>query len=658
MNLKIETVIAYLYSNKEPTSIIYLAYALGVHQKTLMNVLNSTHKSYYDKLGVQLTIHNKMIHFKIVDRSKANELQFVINLAYNPIMPYVPDENRVHYIIKRLLSSDTPVSLDEFSETLCVSNSSITNDLKAVSQYIDNFNLTLDTVYGEGLIIKGNEQFIRNMLLSEYKYLISDKTDIHYCGSFNQLFELNNSQLENKLDCILKDALEQFNNFIIVQEGYLRIKLALIITLNRRNYQNFSYKNENIHTASFSNSILIVDYILTNLIEVAGFDASAFDRTFLIILFNSFRNFNSFLEINDKKHYYNSVEMSTEIIKEVASKTGIVEFITDSQLKENLTFHLVSAVCRYEHRVFLDYIPTYLITRNSFISLEIGIIASYFLKNKYNYKINPKEAAYLSLHFLCALYNIQDESNHNLNIGVVTSVSRDVAYSILRKDLNSLHWYSANFTIYEKHQIEHININQYDIILSDLSKEHFKTIDIPLYSYDFLENPNKNYCIFNLYHNNYHKMDIFNSLFKEKYFFSGLIATTKNNCLLEMANSLSERTQVDSNFIYEELVKREQMCTVEQLYGSAFMMIESPIGKESFCSIFILNKPIIWFREKVQQIYVLNLVEKDKKKFLAFMGDFERILNSIESVVSITKEASYNYFMLILEQYVMNDPIV
>ncbi|QDP41824.1 BglG family transcription antiterminator [Radiobacillus deserti] len=74
--------------------------------------------------------------------------------------PNLPEE-RVKYLIKRLLLAEDYLKLDDLSDEIHISKSTIQNDLKSVKEILSEYGITLEKRPNYGLKIKGSEVKLR-----------------------------------------------------------------------------------------------------------------------------------------------------------------------------------------------------------------------------------------------------------------------------------------------------------------------------------------------------------------------------------------------------------------------------------------------------------------------------------------------------------------
>jgi len=154
-----------LMQSKAPLSSDYLANSLNVTTRTirsdtkaLTNVLknNGAEVVLVRKKGYELVIENYH-YFKPFLTKIMNENQLSTSIPIEP-------EERVDYVLKRLLLAEGYLKVEQFVEELFVSESSIKNDLKEVRRLLQAFNLDLDKKPNYGLKIKGEEAKLRYCL--------------------------------------------------------------------------------------------------------------------------------------------------------------------------------------------------------------------------------------------------------------------------------------------------------------------------------------------------------------------------------------------------------------------------------------------------------------------------------------------------------------
>lgn len=162
LNPRMTVILRHLLKAETAVTSEFLGKVLAVTSRTVRNdikELETIVKEYGASIksirgtGYELVLHDeqnfrKLLH-GIVEQEKENEEM--------PIMP----EDRVHYILKRLLLAENYIKLDSLADELYISRSTLQNDLKDVKTIFGRYGITLEKRPNFGLKVKGDEFKLR-----------------------------------------------------------------------------------------------------------------------------------------------------------------------------------------------------------------------------------------------------------------------------------------------------------------------------------------------------------------------------------------------------------------------------------------------------------------------------------------------------------------
>ena len=145
-----------------------LAKELGVSSKTVRNQIKSLNKLLHDyggrveakhAVGYRLTVHNA---------AKLKELEKLMqNYTYQRSVIPNSSRERIQYLLEYLLNTDRYVKLDDLSDQLYISTRTLSENLKKVERFLDEYDLRLQRKPGYGIRIEGAE-FNRRLCIAQY----------------------------------------------------------------------------------------------------------------------------------------------------------------------------------------------------------------------------------------------------------------------------------------------------------------------------------------------------------------------------------------------------------------------------------------------------------------------------------------------------------
>jgi lichenan operon transcriptional antiterminator len=136
-----------------------LAETLGVSNRTVYNDIVQLNQAMKDK-GAQL-ISKAHYGVKLEVTDKGKYLAFLRSLEVDNVTVGDNTETRVSKIVEKMIQSESPIKMDDLSDELYISRSTLKSDLKKVRVFLDNYNLQIDYRSYSGMSIQGSEKNLR-----------------------------------------------------------------------------------------------------------------------------------------------------------------------------------------------------------------------------------------------------------------------------------------------------------------------------------------------------------------------------------------------------------------------------------------------------------------------------------------------------------------
>lgn len=163
-----------------------LAAELGVTSRTIKNDIR-TLKEELEKIDLFVKAKQSQGYkLEIMDEAYENHIKEYFQI-YQPRTIDTENDNRVQYILRRLLSSDLPVKVEFLQYELNVSYS-LSKELQKVKKILLDYDLTLVVKPHYGMLIEG-AAFKKIMLtIRVYKYFDKNPTNDFGIAAYNRLF--------------------------------------------------------------------------------------------------------------------------------------------------------------------------------------------------------------------------------------------------------------------------------------------------------------------------------------------------------------------------------------------------------------------------------------------------------------------------------------
>lgn len=598
LNPRMTVILRHLLKAETAVTSEFLGKVLAVTSRTVRNdikELETIVKEYGASIksirgtGYELVLHDeqnfrKLLH-GIVEQEKENEEM--------PIMP----EDRVHYILKRLLLAENYIKLDSLADELYISRSTLQNDLKDVKTIFGRYGITLEKRPNFGLKVKGDEFKLRlcmaDHLLQTIESDISlDHTDLPIISK-EHLTLIRNVIVEriNTHNIRLSDI--GLNNLIIhIAIAYHRIKSEKYVTIYHHDLLKLKkekqYKVAKEIIIELENGLAVqfpepeVGYITIHLLGTKMVTELQLDE-------------HTIHELIDQEIDGVVTTILETIDREL--KLGIKD---DQELYVAICLHLKPAIHRSQYGINLQNPLLEEIKCKYPAAFQAAVIASMVIKRELGIEINENEIGYLALHFGAAIENAKSSRKVKRCLIVCASgvgSARLLASKIYSKFGDQV--VIAGTTDY--YNLNQVELQTIDFILSTISiptdlpvpviqvntilgGEDFKKIEMVLTGQPVQNLP-------------YMKEEL---TFLQKDF------EKREDVLNFLCKQLKSFGLVDDDFL-ASVLKREELSPTS--YGN-FVAIPHPVIPQTdttFWTICTLKKPIDWGGKRVQFICLLSV---------------------------------------------------
>ena len=164
--------------------------------------------------------------------SLSNSIRKTVNPKSIPKYRY----ERVNYIIKKLLSVDYYLTLDDFIDELYVSRSTITADMKEVREVFKDYNLKIVQRPNYGIILEGSE-ISKRLCIAEYFF--HQQVETGYFAADNAMFvsSANRTEMTN-----IQNILRDINSLIGINmsdQSFQNYVIHILIAIRRWRFYDF-----------------------------------------------------------------------------------------------------------------------------------------------------------------------------------------------------------------------------------------------------------------------------------------------------------------------------------------------------------------------------------------------------------------------------------
>lgn len=407
LNIKEKDILQFLIKNKERfVTSKELAEYLSCSDRTVRNTLKLIEKTMIIQ-GVQLISKQGQGYQMFFENQGAyQEFRQTYELEEDYTKTAVSKgDDRLVFILNKLLFEQVPVLFDDLADELYVSRSTLSHDFKKIRVMLSEYNLSIESRANKGVYVSGEERDKRRFIMHYFLENQFLKT-LHCYVKFN--FFDQTVPLEEFARIVLDECQEanlKLSDFVL-QNLVVHIALSMI-----RLKSGFEIKNIDCQMTDDAIERKVAQRILSKVSQVTNqeFPVQEIDYITLHLLAKS------------QQCQKNQKNISEEVLKKSLFKIfqnlgldDIYNFSSDFQLIEGLITHLMTLQVRLENRITLnnplvdeikqDYSDIFFMTREILANMDMFI----------EWSISDDEIAYVSLHFLAAMERSKESTKFNI----------------------------------------------------------------------------------------------------------------------------------------------------------------------------------------------------------------------------------------------------
>lgn len=641
LNHRMTAILRELIAAETPITSEYLANVIEVTSRTIRNdikELEDVIAKYGTSIksirgsGYSLEVHDEELFRKL--------LQEVLDeqASNNNEIPELPEE-RVQYIIKRLLLERDYVKLEDLADDLYISKSTIQNDLKDVKRIFNSYGIVLDKKPNYGLKIKGDEVQLR-FCISEYLF---DRKLTNRDVESKNISILSNDEMQLIRATILEQIKE--NNINLSDIGLNNLSIHIAIACRRiRNNNYVSMAPEDLEKIINEKEYEVAKKIILQIEDALEVTFPAVEIAYIAIhllgtktIAQSNLSDKEVLSIIDE-----DIARLTFSILEAIDEKFILDIKDDKELFISLSLHLRPTINRYKYGMNIRNPMLNEIKANYPIAFEAGLLAGTILEKNIGVTINENEVGYLALHISAAME--RSKLNHKVKRCIVVCASGIGSAMLLKYKLQSE--FGSKLTVLgttEYYKLKDTSLHEIDFIVSTIPIEDH--LPIPVIEVNTI-----------LGESDFQKIEKIMSdsevnkleYTREDLVFLQMKFETRDEVLEFLTNQLKKKALIDDDF-YSAILEREALSPTS--FGN-FVAIPHPITPKTdstFWAICTLQKPIDWGGKRVQFVCLLCVERDSKSDFKKMYELLIKVIDSEKLVQQIIKCKTYHEFIQIFK---------
>ena len=630
-----------------------LALTVGVSSRTIRSDIRDLNIRLADYGAEVLSEIGVGYRLQFVDESRLTEFleELRAQEKLQDLQSIVPSDSagRVRFLTLQLMLSalDGTSKLDVYAlaDQLFVSDSTLRKDLRAVRKKLQDYGLRISETKAQGLHVVGDEAKIRFCISNT---VFSDEARWREDG-WSLCYELFAKADVEAVKLLVADSIAK-HGMRLTDIAFKNLVIHTLIMLKRSKVEcHVDYDSDMTAQLEGRSEFRCAEDIIDGLARLTGEPLSDEALYLCQHLIASQR-----VLVEGAECDLNHDEVLDRILEQI-EQTMHVDLYDDMQLRQSLALHLSAALerLRFDMNIRNDFIDTMKATYP--LAFELATIAGEVIESEYSIASNEAELGYLAMHFGVALErkglrgnaaSCQAQPRGMKRVALVCAAGRAISL-LLRERLSDR--FAGQIEIVKTCSASEVDgklLDQVDAVLT--------TVELPMISsakvkrIELFPSEEELQALTDFVLGEVPEQISYTSIFKKELFFPHMKLRKRDEILDFMTRSMIERGYMNEQ-LRESVFKREELSTTE--VGGLLAIPHSMLSDiESFAvSILILDRPVIWKRQRVQVVLLLNIPQKN-------FGVWEQVFKSLydnlivnAGVSKLIRHQDYEKFMRDLE---------
>lgn len=619
-----------LLSENEYKTSSNLGEILGVSEKTI--------RTRIKELNEQIMIHGAEVYSKprygycLKINYQGEWIDYLNRRGEEKTKIPTDSQDRIYYLLAVLLFRKDYIKIEELCSFLYVSTKTLSIELKKVEFILKNFYIELERKPYHGIRAKGEEFHMRICILHN---------QLLHANSF---FEMRKEK--EKVTALIGEillGLSKEYGIRFSEVAFQNTILYIYISISRMK-KGFYIQQVNMEeTESEKKEFQVAEQVLKKLQEVENFDITKEEIYYASIYIAGKRFMGS--DINTKPNFVIS-EKTDRLVSNILNElflTYNVDLRDNLNLRMMLNQHLIPMEIRLKYNIPIENIILDELKEKYFFSFIMAQQASALLEKEFEKMIPVDEIACIALYFALAMEEKKTNAKKKNNILLVCVSGKASSQMLMYRFRQEFGEYVNNIKVCGMYDFEQCDLSEIDYIFSTVPIYH--KVSVPIMEIkEFLEGSDIMEVRRFLQLGDF---NFLNDFYKEKYFFTDIDKSTKEEVIQEMCNKLKEITHIPKGF-EASILKREEFGPTD--FGN-LVAIPHPcqiMTKETIVAVAVLKKEILWSNHKVRVVVLTSLSAEKTENTQKFYDVTTKFLVNRPVVLKLLESPDFGYFMSLL----------
>ncbi len=606
----------------------------------MLNVSEKTVRTRIKELNFTLLKYGAIIEskprygFRIVvhDIKKYDELEKIIenSTQHNQIPNSV--EERKNFLIAYLLNHDQFIKLNELSELLYVSNSTITASLKQIEGIFSQYRIDIERRPNFGIRINGNELNIRRCLSELFvkRNILIGFNKEHKEKELKKLVAIIYEYVKKYNIKFTETDLENFVSSLYIEKG--RISRNKIVDLKKEDIYNLIDKEW-----------VFIKELVKRLEQEFNISYTDSEEVYIALQLAGRRVVGNVEQDEMNFVIRGEIDQIVMMMLETVYHDVGMDFRNNFELRMSLNQHMVPFDIRIRYELPIKNKMLDEIKQNLKFAYWIAEMATSALENHYAKKISEDEIGYFAVLFALVLEK-QNTIEEKYNILIVCGSGKGSSRLLKYKYMQEFGDYLNQIYTCDLQEVETFDFTKVDYVFTTITIMHH--IPVPIIEVGFflrekdIQNVKKVLIS--------QKTDFLLHYYSESMFFNRLSGSTKEEVLQNMCEKIIKDKNVPSDF-YQLILDREELGSTA--YGNK-IAVPHPlklVRDESFVYVAILEQPIEWGGNEVQVVLLTVIGRKPDPNLQKFYELIISFIENKEAIETLIKMPDFKTFISILQ---------
>lgn len=636
-----------LSSTEKPITSSELASVIDVSSRTVreeIKLLNEDLKAHGASIqsqigkGYQLAVQNADA-FKQYIQSLRSAEEPAVNLPTNP-------NERQFYLLDLFLHSHHSFKLDDLSEQLHVSRSTLQTDLKAVREKLRAYSLEIISRPNYGIHLEGSE-LNRRFAISEYLFNHNEVgPNLVQLQQVSTMTGISENML-NKIWIILLEQIAR-NQIVLSDISLNNLFMHIVIAFRRiQDGYNINMFERDISDIKEQPEFFVAQKIVHQIESLLQIDFPKAEIAYIAIHLLGTKL------VDPSQSHMNNVQTVVDpeiqtliqrILRTLKEELSI-DLLQDQELITSLGLHLKPAINRFRYQMNIRNPLLEDIKVNYPLAFEAGIIAAIVINQVLSVDIDENEVGYIALHIGAAIErNKEHQISKRCYIVCASGVgsSKLIQYKLQSEFKTELDILGTT----ELYRIHEIPYDQIDFLISAVPITD--TLPVPVIEVNTIMS---RYDLLRIEQYIKTEQKEWKSFIDAEHTFLNRDLSSKEEVFHFLVEKLSPLHRLSDHYI-SLLEEREAIAPTA--YGNLVAVPHpiTPHTEQTFLTFCTLAQPIEWGDKKVQFVCLLN-VEKDSQEDLQLLYEvLGKIVNTPAVVQKLIQCTSYSSFNNVIQSLI------